>query len=118
MSVGDTEIATRLALGIVIAFAVPIVCYLMTQAWSSFVNRVFGGSGRNPKIQKMAAIVCLLMPLTLLAVIAHEAFDDLEQLWRHSPFTYSITYFTFGVLIPIGLLVSVARVWSGRWPRL
>lgn len=100
----------KVAMALGAAFIIPGIGYLIGNAWSNSVAKVFGVPP-NPKLRKLAATFFLGLPVFMLATYVRLDFDGLRDWWLQAPVLVSIVALLFLVLIPILLIRAIVRVW-------
>jgi hypothetical protein len=106
----DTDVS-RLAIGLVVAFVFPAIAYLIGLTWNVAVNRTLGVSSPNHGMSKIWTTFYLVMPIIALAMMVRLHFDDIRAVWLASPFLATAAYVFFGILVPVGLMYLVIRLW-------
>ena len=99
----ETDLS-NLAFGLALAYLFPIVCYGTGMAWNKTV-------GAPPKVNKVWASFCLLLPIVCLGMMVQGGREFLRRLWLGSPYLLSIVALVFGVLAPAALIWAIVRLW-------
>jgi hypothetical protein len=102
----ETDLST-LAFSLVFTFVFPVVVYLTGLGWNMLV-------GAGPKMNKIWASVCLLLPIVLLAMLLQVGSDSLRRLWIASPYLLSLVALIFGILAPAALIAVIMRLWRTK----
>jgi hypothetical protein len=99
----ETDLS-KLIYGLTFAFVSPIVCYATGMAW----NKV---AGAPPRVKKIWASFCLLLPMVLLGMLVQVGWDSLRRLWMTSPYVLALLTLVFGVVAPAALIAVIMRLW-------
>jgi hypothetical protein len=99
---------SKLEFGVAAAFIIPVVAYAIGRAWNSAVG------GSFPKLNRVWATFCLLMPIVALGMMVRAGFETVRSVWIESPLVATTAYFFIGIVAPLGLIYLVLHLWRPR----
>jgi hypothetical protein len=99
----------KLAIASALALGFPVIVFASGRIWF----RMVGGS--TPRVDKLWATACLLLPIISLGMAIQVGFESIRVVWQEHPMCATIAYFFLGAVIPAILIYTIVCLWRGKF---